>query len=38
MPREQARAISMMFPTDLASHEWFVTLAQLLEEIPGHPI
>lgn len=32
---EQARAITMTFPTDLASHEWFVTLGGLLEEIPN---
>lgn len=38
MPQEQSRAISLLFPADLArnqlNHEWFETFAQLLAEIP----
>src|SRR5690349_16438923 len=35
MPPEQAQAISMLFPEDLASHAWFESFAELLAEIPN---
>jgi hypothetical protein len=35
MPQKQAPSITMLFPTDLASQQWFEDLALILNEIPG---
>ena len=38
MAFEQAQAISMLFPEDLGSYDWFGILAQLLGELPGSQV